>query len=232
MIRINKNFFMSSQNILPYIEVKKITERGDLAKLEDLSSDPVVLVNSGTGKEISKKARVDCFWSRKGFYLYYKVDDDHIWGTYKKDDDPIYEEEVVEVFLGYGEEVPKNYFEFQFSPDGVKFDAKISNPTGSRHDKEFKVDVGWNCKDLKFVQKVENDKKIGETISGVWKMFVYIPWKSIFPKEKNGVGTKLRANFFRIDGYPEQNSFQSWSPTYEDPPNFHVPAKFGFIKLI
>jgi hypothetical protein len=191
----------------------------------------IVLVDSVSGKQVEKRTIVKSVWSKKGLYLLFVVDDDHIWGTYRKNDDPIYNEEVVEVFLGVGEKTPTEYFEFQFSPNNVKFDAKIANPTGNRSDSSFRVDISWDAPNLKFIQKIENrlpvDKKC---VKGTWITEVFVSWPDLGWRVKSG--EKLRANFFRIDGYPEQSSFQAWQPTFEDPPNFHVPEKFGLLELI
>lgn len=189
-----------------------------------------ILSDSANGKGIEKEATVKSAWSEEGLYLLFVAKDDHIWGIYRNDDEPIYEEEVVEVFLGKGEKVPTEYFEFQFSPKGVRFDAKITNPTGSRKDAGFKVDIGWDSPNLKFIQKIENQLPVDEGCTkGTWVTEVFIPWSDLGWRVKTG--DRLRVNFFRIDGYPKQSSFQAWQPTFEDPPNFHVPDKFGLIEL-
>jgi len=191
----------------------------------------IILKDSVTGEDIPESfAQAKMAWSPMGLYLLYEVKDRHIWGTYQNDDDPLYDEEVVEVFLAPGQEVPKKYFEFQFSPNHVKFDAKIYNPTGDREDPGFIVDVGWNCQGLKYAQTFDIASENNEFKVGTWWTEAFIPWQSM---EIGDIflGTILRANLFRIDGYPKQNSFQAWQPTLKDPPDFHVPEKFGFIEL-
>jgi len=39
-------------------------------------------------------------------------------------------------------------------------------------------------------------------------------------------GEEWRANFYRIDR-AGGGEFSCWSPTLADPPNFHVPSRFG-----
>jgi len=219
---------------------------GDAGKSLWREAQEIVFCDAVTGEPIEKnQAKAKMLRSDEGLFILWQVEDEHIWGTYKKDDDPIYNEEVVEIFIAEGEDDPKKYFEFQFSPLGVKFDAKIKNPTGSRHDKRFNVDTSWDCKGLKFVQKiylregstlakevtrVEPLHKKERPRGGIWTVEAFIPWKSISVKNAKS-GDIFRANLFRIDGYPKQNSFQAWQPTMQDPPNFHVPAKFGFLEL-
>jgi len=220
--------------LLNKIEIRRISDfeiDGNPKKIVWKKAGNVFLVDSVTGMEVDKKCQVRALWSEKGVYLLYQVDDDHIWGTYKTNDEPIYNEEVVEIFLAQGKNVPKNYFEFQFSPNAIKFDAKISNPTGNRQDKGFDVDVGWDCEELKFAQSFKIKKEKLKIKVGTWWTEVFIPWQSIGASPVKS-GDIFRANFFRIDGYPKQNSFQSWIPTLQDKPNFHVPKNFGFLKLL
>jgi len=214
---------------------------GDAKKKIWQKAQEVVFSDTVTGNSISKnQAKAKMMWSDEGLFILWQVEDEHIWGTFENDDDPIYDEEVVEIFIAKGENIPNNYFEFQFSPLGVKFDAKIKNPTGDRHDSGFNVDIGWNCESLKFIQHCYPERRLakGETsrkttsrpFPGTWVTEAFIPWKSL-NVENAKKGDIFRANLFRIDGYPKQNSFQAWQPTLLDPPNFHVPSKFGFLEL-
>ena len=70
-------------------------------------------------------------------------EDTDAWGTLTERDDPLYDEECVELFLAPGEADPADYFEFEVSPLGTLFDAKIHNPTGRRE--TMAADVRWNA---------------------------------------------------------------------------------------
>ncbi len=194
-------------------------EKAEFQELKDVIS----------GDEIEKKARVKMLWSEKFLYVLFDVEDEHIWGTYEKDDDPIYDEEVVEIFVVHGEATAQKYLEIQFSPKGVKYDAKVTNPTGSRHDSGFQVDLSWNS-NLLFKQKIEAKEDYGKYKAGKWITQVKIPSVEIGAGELKS-GDRLRGNLFRIDGYPEQNSFQALVPNMEKPANFHTPEKFATFEL-
>lgn len=202
-------------------------------KYSDLESaladcDFVELVDVTDGSKVKKSARVALAWTATAFFILFEVEDDHIWGTYSKDDDPIWREEAVEVFLSYGSRIPREYFELQFSPKGVKYDAWVKNPTGNRHDKSFAVDTTWNFKDIKYKQIVEAK---GDPGIGTWKTIIEIPASEIKGSDFKR-GDLLRGNLFRIDGYPEQSSFQALAPNFEKIPNFHTPDKFATFELI
>jgi len=194
-------------------------EKTDYLELKDVTS----------GDDIEKKARIKLLWSEKYLYVLFDVEDDHIWGTYQKNDDPIYEEEVVEVFIALGEQIPQNYLELQFSPNGIKYDAKVKNPTGSRHDSGFDVDVSWNS-NLIFKQKIDAKENYGAYKAGRWLTQIKIPSIEIGAGEFKA-GDRLRGNLFRIDGYPKQNSFQALVSNMEQTPNFHTPKDFAIFEL-
>lgn len=199
----------------------------NLSSLDDLNFIP--LVDSPTGEQIpaNEECKFAVSWNTEGLCIYYIAKDKHIWGKYKHRDDPIYDEEVVEIFISGGKQIPKKYYEIQASPNGVIFDALINNPTGSRIDEQFEVDISWDC-NLRLDQKIISTKK-NKILSGVWKTRIIIPFGEI--DAHAGIGEILRANIFRIDGYPEQNSYQSWIPTMKSPANFHVPEVFGTLEL-
>ncbi len=53
--------------------------------------------------------------------------DDEIISTYTKCNDPLYNEDAVEVFLATNGSYPNHYFEFEVSPSGQLFFADITN---------------------------------------------------------------------------------------------------------
>jgi hypothetical protein len=154
-------------------------------------------------------------------YVRFDCDDCDIWGTYTDRDDPIYDEEVVEIFLGAGEADLVRYFEFEVSPNGVLFDARIYNPTSQRTELEW--DETWNCPGIRW-QAVRDDA------ANQWWAVVTIPWMAVGPP--GDPSSIWRANFYRIerprDAEPE---YSCWSPTMTAPADFHKPAYFGVLEL-
>jgi hypothetical protein len=134
-------------------------------------------------------------------------------------DDPIYEEEVVEVFLAPGAEDPRAYFEYEVSPAGVLFDARIENPQGRRAG--MKILTGWDCEEIGWGAGI---------VPGGWWAVLALPWASMLRGAP--MPALWRANFYRIDrptGSPPE--YSAWSPTLADPPDFHLPARFGTLEL-
>lgn len=157
-----------------------------------------------------------------GTWLHARFDcaDRDIWATYTERDDPIYDEEVVEVFLAGGTADPTRYVELEVSPDGVLFDALIDNPTS-----RFADIVGhrdWDCPGLRWQARRDD-------AGGRWSAAFAVPWREV---PGLAGGRQVRANFYRIERPREERpEFSCWSPTMTTPPNFHVPSQFGLLTL-
>jgi len=166
-------------------------------------------------------------WDDSNLYLGFVAVDTDIWGTMRKRDDPIYEEEVVEAFLCSGDDVTR-YCEFEFSPHNVVFDAAIRCPESG--DRRFmQADVSWNCEGLRSAVNVVGTLDDHTDLDERWTVEVALPFSQIgrggrAPRDRE----RWRANFYRIDRAGE-GEFSCWSPTLADPPNFHVPARFGHL---
>ena len=81
-------------------------------------------VDGRTQPTIKTQARL--LWDDQALYVAFDCEDRNIWGNYTEHNDPIYDEEIVELFLdpwGHG----KKYFEFEISPRGVVFAATVEN---------------------------------------------------------------------------------------------------------
>lgn len=160
-------------------------------------------------------------YNRHGLFVRFDCDDRDIWGTGTQRDDPIYDEEVVEVFIGPGAATPVDYYEFEVSPNGVMLDLTVHNPDSSRA--TIRLDAGWNCPGLQWAAG-RNDAQ------NHWWAILSIPWVSIgAPAE---LPKQWRANFYRIerprDADPE---YSCWSPTMTEPADYHKPGYFGLLEL-
>ena len=130
-------------------------------------------------------------------------------------DEPLWKEDVVEVFLSPFEP-PSVYFEFEVNPLGALFDARIESPEGKRE--TMRSDVSWNLRGFSGRTRVRPRR---------WSAIVTIPLAPLAP---SGIPPTWRANFFRVDR-GSTDEFSAWSPTLADPPDFHAPSRFGFLEL-
>ena len=140
------------------------------------------------------------------------------WATLANHDDPIYTEEVVELFIAAGSETPKRYFELEVNPLNVRFDGIIHNPDEIRA--TLTLDTTW---DPDWSSWVHIDP-------AGWSCVMSLPWPTLGASD--GIGT-WRLNFFRIDRPRDGTSSEesSWSPTHRDPADFHIPSRFGVLRI-
>jgi hypothetical protein len=190
----------------------RVPSLGPTDRLVDLA--PLRLKNSADGSppRLGTTVRVGA----RGGALLVRFDgrDRGVVATLTRRDDPLWKEDVFEVFLSPADP-PAVYYEFEVNPLGALFDARIESPDGRRE--TMRVDISWNCPGLSArVRRRE----------GIWSAVLKIP---LAPMAPDGAHT-WRANFYRIDrGEPDE--YSAWSPTRADPPDFHCPDKFGSLDL-
>jgi hypothetical protein len=182
---------------------------------------PPLVRADGTGAA-EQPTLVRVCWDEAALYVRFECVDRDAWGTYGWRDDPIWKEEAAEVFLAPGLADPVNYFEFEVSPVGVLFDARIFNPTSMRAD--MKTEVAWDCAGLQAAVGRTGERED-------WWAALEIPWSGL--GQEGGRQRLWRANFYRIeqprDSAPE---LTAWSPTFAQPADFHKPARFGRLELV
>jgi hypothetical protein len=194
-------------------EVPELSERG--------------LVRSEDGAAPVQPTRVRLGWDERALHVRFDCADRDAWSTFTRRDEPLYQEEAVEVFLAPGAEDPRAYAELEVSPRGVLFDAWIDNPDSDRA--TLRADLGWDCPGVVWAagrgQHAED-----------WWAELTLPWPGLlaaagWPPEP--LPRLWRANLYRIDrprdGSPSE--FTAWSPTLVAPADFHRPGRFGVLEL-
>ncbi len=136
------------------------------------------------------------------------------WATLRQPDEPLYTEEVVEVFLDPVGDL-ECYFEIELNPLNAVLDLVLrQSPSGLRKD------FAWRCEGLQTA--------VAKTAGG-WAAELAIPFESLMPGARQRLS--WRANFLRIDRTAPGASAElsAWSPTGLR--QFHVPHRFGHLHL-
>ena len=124
--------------------------------------------------------------------------------------------DVAEAFIGSDFEHIRRYKEFEISPQGewVDLDIDLDHPH---------PEGGW-----KWNSGFQVSARIAEA-GHVWYGAMKIPYSAIDTRPA-AAGNFLRINLFRSQGPPSSRHQLAWQSTMSD--SFHVPERFGMLKLI
>lgn len=143
-------------------------------------------------RKISNQTFVRVLWDEENLYVAFECDDDDIHTPFTERDDPLYNSEVVEVFLDADGDKDV-YVELQAAPNDVHFDAAFAG--GRRKNFDTGYDVAFETKAM--LRGTLNDNSdVDEGWVSEWR----IPLSEI--RDLPGppaVGAEWKANFFRLD---------------------------------
>ncbi|CAM4246073.1 hypothetical protein FHS16_001410 [Paenibacillus endophyticus] len=187
------------------------------ASIDWESYDALDLVETVTGAKPKERTEVRACWSAAYLHIRYECSDSFARSTFTRRDEPLYEQDVVELFIDEAGD-GRRYIELEVSPHNVVFDALIS------HDGESNVtdtDLAWQLDGL---------VSTAELLDGNTRVYtIHIPAGNF--KRKLESGLIWRVNFYRIDEDPDGcREYQAWQATKAV--NFHLPRQFGRLVFI
>jgi hypothetical protein len=174
---------------------------------------PVALRRSTDGASPRLATHFATYFDDEFLTIIFQTVDEEVVATMNDHDEPLWQEDVVEVYLAPGGAA--TYFELEVNPLGTTFDARIESPDGVRE--TMRADLSWTCEG--FFAAIRRD---GTSIDYVLR----VPFAAIG-------GRPARANFFRVDrSAVHGDEYSAWSPTMKDPADFHVAAAFGELQFV
>jgi hypothetical protein len=185
------------------------------------AATPVVLRGSFDGREPSLRTEARLAYDDQHLYVAFDAEDPDVWGTLRKRDDPIYEQEVVEVFLDANAD-GRTYNEMQVSPHNVTFDAYFP---ARRQGMDLSWDSGMTTA-VKVRGTLDNPADRDEG----WRVEMKIPFARLaevpgLPPKK---GERWRFNAYRLEHVERrQVEGQSFSPLFIG--DFHALPRFGWL---
>ena len=150
---------------------------------------------------IDLPTRARMLWDDDYFYFSFSCHDTDMWALYENEDDPMWSEEVVEVFIdpdGDG----ANYLELEVNPLNAVVDLRIE-----AIDPEWTSSKDWDIAGLKTaVQPHGTVNDASDTDKG-WSVEIAIPWTSMTDAEaglidgggRPAIGDTWRLNLYRIE---------------------------------
>jgi hypothetical protein len=175
---------------------------------------PVPLRRAVDGAPPRLATEVALWRDRECLNVLFRGDDDEVIASYFEHDAPLYEEDVVEIFVA--PQAPIRYAEIEVNPLGTVFDAMITSPDGVRA--TMQTDRSWTCEGL--FRATRRTPHHFATI-------IRIPFASLGVAPPNS-GDRWQGNLFRVDRHPTHgDEYSAWRPTMRTPADFHVAAAFG-----
>ena len=146
---------------------------------------------------ILHQTRAKMLWDDEYFYFGFACRDPDIWAIFTQEDDPMWSEEVVEVFIdpdGDGE----NYLELEVNPLNAVVDLKIHHLRP-----EWKSSIDWDIAGLQTAVQVQGtvDDSLSQDLG--WTVEIAIPWTAMDGQIGGGgvplAGDNWRLNLYRIE---------------------------------
>ncbi len=136
-------------------------------------------------------------WDDEYFYFAFTCVDGDMWAIYDREDDRLWEEEVVEVFIdpdGDG----RDYLELEVSPTNTVVDLLIYSV-----EPEFRSSVEWDIAGLKTAVQTYGTVNDNSDVDQGWSVEIAIPWSAMASDIPGGQrptpGTDWRLNLYRIE---------------------------------
>lgn len=173
---------------------------------------------------VDRPGTVRWAWDADALYVGADIRDPDVWSEYQRRDDPLWNQEVFEVFV-FGDDRRRDYLELQVSPRGTVFD--------SRFEHYRKGEPAWNGQwqaavELRGTLDNRRDRDEG------WSAELSIPWAEICAHTEVScpvqAGTELRINAFRFER-PDKGPTLGLALSPPRVPDFHAPENAAVLKL-
>ncbi|HTP25678.1 MAG TPA: carbohydrate-binding family 9-like protein [Anaeromyxobacteraceae bacterium] len=188
-------------------------------------AERVEFVDSVTGLPPHYRTEARLLWDESTLHVGFICDDDEAWvRPGRKHDDPIYEDEVVELFLVPGQ--GRGYFEIEVSPAGVLFDARFAAVR-----KDLDRARAWSS-EARVATAVDGGITVGYAAplpARSWTVELALPWTSLGLVPR--VGERWRMNLYRLESHNRRRVVEgsSFSPPLRR--DFHALDRFGWLEL-
>lgn len=187
---------------------------------------PHPMVHSLDGEPYDERPSTVRFaWDAQALYVGAEIEDPDVWSEYVQRDDPLWNQEVFELFV-FGDERRRDYLELQVSPRGTVFDA--------RFERYRKGDQAWNGTWQAAVDLRSSTLDQRRDRDAGWGVEMAVPWAEICehtevtcPVE---AGQTLRVNAFRFER-PRGGSAIGLAVSPPKVPDFHAPEGSVVLEL-
>jgi cellulose/xylan binding protein with CBM9 domain len=181
----------------------------------------LTLVDSLDGRPAQLRTTARLTWDDEALYVAFDSEDPDVWGTFKNRDDPLYTQDVVEIFIDADAD-GKTYNEIEVSSHNVVFDAYFPA-------RRQGMDLSWDS-GLQSAVKVNGTIDDPSDRDQGWTVEMRIPFArlSSVPHLPPRPGDRWRFNLYRLDLPDRKNAQgQAFSPLFVG--DFHAVDRFAWL---
>ena len=183
------------------------------------------LVESLEGEPVPEPAtRIALAWDDQALYCGAHVLDDDVWSEYQRHDDPLWKQEVFELFV-FGDAGRSDYLELQVSPRGIRFDARFETYRNGDED--------WNGA-WRAAVKLDGTLERRDDVDRGWSVELAVPWAEICENTQvqcpPNPGDTLRINVFRLER-PARGQAEGMALSPTRVPDFHAASNAAVLQL-
>jgi alpha-galactosidase len=169
----------------------------------------------GAHSDPERQTEVRLLWTPKKLYVRFECRYRELFVFEDSDSngrrDHLWERDVAEAFLQPDPSRPRQYREFEVSPNDMWIDLDIF-PEG-------RSDLRSGLARSVWLDRTEHK----------WAAEMAIPMKAL--TAHFDPAAVWRANFYRVEGPQEPRFYSAWRATGTPQPNFHVPSAFGKLRF-
>lgn len=209
-----------------------LTIDGKIDEADWKRAQEFTLTETNTGKPVPLKSTVKFLWDDQFLYAAFFCEDPDAWATLTKEDDPLWGEEVVELFIDPDGNI-HNYYEVEYNPVNARVDLAVING-GERTKGRIQGWFEWDYKNMKNATFVQGDGLKEGTKDSFWTVEIAIPYEDMYEMDHVPPqdGDMWRLNAYRIERgksgkTPDDDWYAAFSPTLRG--SFHTPWRFGKI---
>ena len=185
------------------------------------SAAPLTLVDSLDGRPAPLRTTARLSWDDQALYVAFDSEDPDVWGTFTRRDEPLYTQEVVEIFIDADAD-GRTYDEIEVSPHNVVFDAYFPA-------RRQGMDTSWDS-GLQSAVKVNGTIDDPRDVDRGWTVEMRIPFDRLHavPHVPPRPGDRWRFNLYRLE-LPDrkQAQGQAFSPLFVG--DFHAVDRFAWL---
>lgn len=171
-----------------------------------------------------EKTLAKIVWDDQYLYIAHLCEDTHITARYRLHNDPIPQDDCMEIMLAPDPDKPLRYFNIEWNVLGGYIDG--SRPNGPQSPR-----VEWDVSGMKIAGSIIGVANDDQEDDESWQVEVAIPFQNFahaMPHTPPQAGDKWRVNLNRHGGNVNPQ-YSQWSAGDTPAPAFHVPHRFGTL---